>query len=96
MKEALVQKKLMQLLRETYPTIYVRKIAQGAYSHAGIPDLIGCLNGSFFSIEVKQDNGEVSKLQALEHTAIAKAKGLALVCYGTKDFNYIISRLNEL
>lgn len=96
MKETLVQKKLIALLRNTYPGIYVRKIAQGAYSHGGIPDLVGCLNGKFFAIEVKQELGKPSRLQELEIDNIHKAKGLALVCYGQRDFDYIIMRLNDL
>lgn len=95
MKESLVQKKLMQLIVATFPDIYLRKIAQGAYSRGGILDLIGCLNGKFFSIEVKVEDGNLSKLQELEIKAIDKAKGLALVCYDAADFDYIITRLKE-
>ena len=96
MKESLVQKKLIALLLSTYPSIYVRKIAQGAYSHGGIPDLMGCLNGKFFAIEVKQEDGKTSRLQDLEIDNIHKANGMALVCYGAKDIEYIVKRLSKL
>jgi hypothetical protein len=95
MKESVVQKKLMQLIVATFPGIYLRKIAQGAYSRGGILDLIGCLDGKFFSIEVKTEDGNLSKLQELEIKAIDNAKGLALVCYDATDFEYIITRLKD-
>lgn len=96
MKESAVQKKLMQLIVATFPGIYLRKIAQGAYSRGGILDLVGCLESAFFSIEVKTEDGNLSKLQELEIKAITNAKGLALVCYDEADFPYIIARLKEL
>jgi Holliday junction resolvase len=95
MKESEVQKKLMQRIVATFPGIYLRKIAQGAYSRGGILDLVGCLNGKFFSIEVKTADGNLSKLQELEIKEITNAKGLALVCYDATDFDYIITRLKE-
>lgn len=96
MRESLVQKKLMQLIVATFPGIYLRKIAQGAYSHGGIPDLLGCYNGMFFAIEVKTTDGKLSKLQDFEIQAIDNAKGLALVCYGLEDFPYIVERIGGL
>ena len=95
MREAEIQKRLMTRLRTKFPGIYVRKIAQGPYSQGGIPDLLGCLNGMFFAIEVKTGAGQISKLQELEIKAITSAKGLALVCYDITDFDYIITRLKE-
>ena len=95
-KESVVQRKLMLELQAKFPSIYVRKIAQAAYSHGGIPDLLGCYNGMFFAIEVKTTDGKLSKLQDFEIQAIDKAKGLALVCYGLEDFPYIVERIGGL
>lgn len=96
MKESQVQAKVMAGIRAKFPGVYLRKIAQGTYSHGGIPDLVGCLNGMFFAIEIKTNQGELSKLQALDLTAIDSAKGLGLVCYGIEDLPYIIERLGGL
>jgi hypothetical protein len=92
-KESVVQKALMVELQNLYPTIYLRKIHQSQYSHAGIPDLLGCLNGKFFAIEVKTDTGKTTKLQDRELGQIKFAKGISLVCYGTKDIERVIDEL---
>ena len=92
-KESYVQKELMQRLETKYPGIYLRKIAQSMYSHGGIPDLIGSIDGQFFAVEVKTDSGKLSKLQELEIKAINDAGGIALTCYGVKDIDYIIQIL---
>jgi len=93
MKESIVQKRLMDKLKVEFPDIYVRKIAQTIYSHGGVPDILGCLNGLWFAVEVKTNTGKLSKLQQREGQLIEKAGGLFLVCYGEKDIGYVISIL---
>ncbi len=92
-KESYVQKKLLDKLYTSFPAIYVRKIHQSQFSHAGIPDLIGCLRGEFFGIEVKRSSGRVTKLQDRELNFIEMAGGISLVCYGTEDIEGIIDEL---
>lgn len=96
MKESEIQRRLMQALAAKFPGIYLRKIAQGAYSRAGIPDIIGCHQGMFFGIEVKTSDGKLTKLQNLEQDHICACKGLSLVCYGIEDVPYIIERIGGL
>lgn len=52
-----------------------------AYSKAGIPDLIVCVNGRFVAIEVKADYGSPSELQLYNVKKIREAGGLAWVLY---------------
>lgn len=52
---------------------------------AGIPDVIGHINGIFIAIEVKSVKGKLSKLQAQTIKEI-KEGGLAYVIYGDEDF----------
>lgn len=91
--ESRIQKKLMDALTTAYPEIYLRKIHQTQFSHAGIPDLVGCLNGNWIAIEVKTNTGKLSKLQERELKLIDKAGGLGLVCFGEKDIQYVVSIL---
>ena len=51
------------------------------YGRKGIPDIIGCLRGVFFSIEVKAPGklGNVTPWQVKELTSIHLAKGITLI-----------------
>lgn len=51
----------------------------GPYQHAGIPDLLGCVDGYFFAFEVKEDDGEPSELQLDEIDEIRDAGGVASI-----------------
>lgn len=94
--ESRIQKKLMEALERAYPKIYLRKIHQTMYSHSGIPDLLGCLNGNWIAIEVKTNTGKLTKLQARELKLIDEAGGFGLVCHGEKDIPYVVSILESL
>ena len=43
----------------------------------GVPDVIGCLKGRFFALEVKQPTGRLSKIQAYQSDRIRSAGGIA-------------------
>lgn len=63
-KEGYYQTKIKEALKKRYPDAYVVKIAQGAYSEAGIPDIMMVRNGHYFGFEVKRPIvGIRSKLQ---------------------------------
>ena len=94
-KEATVQKALVERLEHEFPGIYLRKIHQSRYSHAGIPDLLFCLNGHFGGIEVKTTTGKVSKLQDRELKLIIKAGGIALLCIGHGGIDEVIRVLRD-
>lgn len=49
------------------------------YGRRGIPDIVGCVGGRFFAIEVKAGKNKPTKLQSMEHDAIRAAGGVALV-----------------
>lgn len=49
------------------------------YGRRGVPDVVGCMNGRFFAIEVKSGKNKPTKLQSMEHDAIRAAGGVALV-----------------
>jgi len=93
--ESYVQKKLKEALETAFPEIYLRKIHQSMYSHNGIPDLLGCLNGHFFAVEVKTSNGIITKLQLRELRLIKEAGGIAMICYGKEGINEIIRVLES-
>lgn len=47
----------------------------------GVPDILACVNGWFVGIEVKTENGKMSKLQFYQMTKIIQAGGIHVVLY---------------
>jgi hypothetical protein len=57
------QRRIQKDLRERYPGIWLFKTHGSEYQPAGLPDLIGCLRGRFFGLEVKEPGEEASTIQ---------------------------------
>ncbi len=53
-EEGKYQKRIMDAIGEKYPEALVVKIAQGAFSQAGVPDLMAIIEGHYFGLEVKR------------------------------------------
>ena len=51
----------------------------------GVPDILGCLKGRFFALEVKQPTGRLSKIQTYNLALIKKAGGIAGRVASLKD-----------
>lgn len=58
---------------------YFVKFFGCAFTKAGVPDLLCCVNGRFVGIEVKAENGRLSELQKYNLEEIRKAGGIAIV-----------------
>ena len=50
-----------------------------AFTQAGVPDILACVNGHFVAIEVKAENGATSYLQDHNVAKIKEAGGVAVV-----------------
>lgn len=75
--ETRMQNKMREALIEAFPSIYLIKIHGGPHQESGIPDLLACLYGVFFGVEVKMP-GEEPTAKQLEHIdRIRKAGGYA-------------------
>lgn len=68
------------------------KIWGGGYQKSGIPDILACINGIFFAVEVKSSKGKPSELQKLNISRINKANGIGIILYpeGFTPFKYLI------
>lgn len=53
--------------------------ATGGYGRSGVPDIVGCLNGRFFGIEIKAGKNAPTALQERELATIRAKGGLAVV-----------------
>ena len=82
-KEGYYQTKIKEALKKRYPDAFVAKISQGAYSQAGIPDVMFIKDGHYFGFEVKRPVvGIRSKLQEQTARMIQAAGGTAaFVCW---------------
>ena len=69
--------------------------ASNGLGRKGIPDFIVCLEGNFFAIETKADNGKLTALQQREINKINISKGLALVVTGEVEAQYIADNLER-
>lgn len=52
---------------------------------AGVPDIIACLDGKFYGIEVKVGDNKPSPLQLANLRQIAKAGGIDILAYSLDD-----------
>lgn len=76
--ESYYQGKIKDQLKKRYPDAFVRKIAQGAYSEAGTPDILMIKDGHYFGFEVKRPVvGIRSKVQKETIRQIRAAGGTA-------------------
>lgn len=49
------------------------------YGSSGVPDIVGCLGGTFFGIECKAGRGKPTALQLMNLRQIRAAGGVALI-----------------
>ena len=93
--EASVKTWVRNYLNRKLPGIYIANIHQSMYSHKGIPDLVLCYSGKFVGLEVKTEQGRLSKLQEIELGKIKAAGGESIVIYG-KDQILLDSLIERL
>lgn len=62
--------------------IFIFKVWGNEYQMAGLPDLLGCIQGKYFGIETKlpESRGNVSEKQAFVRDKILAAGGSWTVC----------------
>ena len=60
---------------------FIKYWAGSSFTKTGIPDILACINGRFYGIEVKAENGKPSLLQLINLRKIRDAGGIALLLY---------------
>ena len=88
--EKIFENKIKDFLKE-YGCWHVKFFAN-AYTKAGIPDILACVNGYFVGIEVKAKNGKPSDLQIYNLQKIEDSGGFAVLLYPDdfEDFKKMI------
>lgn len=67
------------------PKCWYIKIWGGGFMKAGIPDILGVINGKFIALELKGPNGVPSELQKRNIRIINQCGGWGVILY-PKDF----------
>lgn len=72
---------------------YIKYWAGAKFTKEGIPDILACINGRFYGIEVKAPNGKPTMVQLVTLKKIDKAGGYGLLLY-PEDFEDFKTWLN--
>lgn len=85
-----------QLKEDGQPIKYI-KIWGGGFQKAGIPDLICCINGVYFEVELKASNGRPTKLQEYNVQLTNESNGVGIILYpeGFEEFKNIVKGVIE-
>lgn len=83
-------------LRMANGELWFAKIHGSRYQRAGVPDFIGCLDGLFFSIELKRSEAhEPSPRQQVEMRRIERAGGFAFVCSSVESVEWALGQVRD-
>lgn len=80
-KEQDIQRDILDYLK----TLGAYSVKTMVTTSNGVPDILCCLNGMFLGIEVKKDDGVVSKIQEYHIAKIKEAGGKAFVARSVDD-----------
>lgn len=74
-------RKILKHLKHKYPNSFFYKVNGNGFQMKGIPDIIGCLEGTFIGLEVKLPKGSygATELQLQRIKEIKKAGGRSAV-----------------
>ncbi len=75
--ESRLQRKIRKALESVYPGSFWFKVHGGPFQKAGLPDLIGCVQGQFVALEIKQPGKHPTVLQQRIILRILAADGAA-------------------
>ena len=75
---------------ESHGYWFIKYWAGAEYTKEGIPDILACIKGYFYGIEIKADTGKPKLLQLINLTKIREAGGKGILLY-PKDFDNFIN-----
>ena len=91
-------KKAVRLLLDRLGVYHFMPPANG-FGRAGIPDIVGCMDGHFIAIECKAGKGQTTALQDRELNAVLNAGGTVFIAreHNIPDLELLLKeKQNEL
>lgn len=96
-RETNLQRRIQKAIRDEFPNIFMFKVHGNEFQPSGIPDLLGCVCGIFFAIEVKlPEEGVLSQLQIDTIEEIAEAGGVVGVAETVEEALAIVRKARAL
>ena len=100
MKEAELQRRIRKRLTEEFGGKWV-KIHGNRFQSAGLPDIVGCLHGQFYGMEVKQPGKGPTPIQAVFLEELTAQGAVAGIVHSIDEAvalvkNHIDSKQEEL
>ena len=83
LSETRLKNKVIQFIKREYPGVWVYKAADRWTS--GIPDLLLCIEGRFYAIELKVGRNQPTKIQRYVIEKIKASGGRAEVCHSVDE-----------
>lgn len=66
---------------------YIKYWAGSMYTKEGMPDILACIDGRFYGIEVKAEKGKPTLLQIINLRKVRAAGGIGILLY-PNEFEY--------
>lgn len=83
--ESRLQKRTQRLLQKEFGGFFF-KVSGGMFQMAGVPDLVGCVEGLFFGFELKMEGEKPKPLQIeIMRRIIEDGGGIASVIYDPQE-----------
>lgn len=83
---------IRKAIEKEYPSSWLFKVHGGPFQVAGIPDIVGCINGRFVAIEVKFP-GKENTLTQIQKTMIKKIHRAGAITFMTTSVEHAMSRI---
>jgi hypothetical protein len=96
MKESGLQRRIRERLEITFPHSWWTKFHGGPFTRAGIPDLLGCVDGQFFAFEVKRPGKQPTAVQLKTISIIRQAGGVSHVVETPEEAVELVQRTLRL
>jgi hypothetical protein len=94
MLEKHVVTKIQDKIKDAYPNSITFKTHGGPFQMAGLPDLVGCINGRFIGIEVKAP-GKEHELSRLQMVFLKKLHKAGAITFMSSSADHSLARIND-
>ena len=91
--EAEIQAQIINMIHACFPNAYYFKVHDELTE--GLPDIIGCLRGRFFAIEIKSEKGTLKRNQDMNLRLIKMAEGCSMVARSPQEAKEFLTNLEK-